>query len=229
MLTAMPPELIVLESLREVKGVEGKVARHGMKAREQILSSDLMMEGEIPSLAVRVPDGKRAIAIAASEVTAVGSVVKPGDHVDVLATYRDPIAEIETTQMLLQNVLVLAVNQGQTDPTTAQGAKTSMTLAVAPGETERLAAIDRSGALRVTLRSPNDPTIVQSPGVTLKEIAGSGDRIIPTPPPPPSPDITFGAQKPSPMPVLITQTNVPERRREVIIIRGAESQQIIPQ
>ncbi len=229
-ITTMPPELIVPDALREVKGIEGKVARHAIQPHEQILKSDLMTENEIPSLAQHVPEGKRAIAIAANEVTAVGSVIKPGDRVDILATYRDPTAKEETTQMILQNVPVLAVNRGQTDPATAEGAKTSMTLAVAPEETERLTAADRAGVLRVSLRSPTDTTVIKSPGVTVKDISGIQVRVEPPPPPPTTPAPLTPTPKPGPMPVIITTTNVPEKEtvKEITIFRGIDARPVRP-
>lgn len=223
-ITTMPPEMILPDALREVKGVEGKVARQSIQPHEQILKSDLMMEGEIPSLAVHVPEGKRAIAIAASEVLAVGSVIKPGDHVDILATYRDPTAKEETTQMILQNVPVLAVNRGQMNPATSEGAKTSMTLAVAPEDTERLTAADRAGTLRVSLRSPNDTTIVKSSGITVKEISGIQIRVDPPPP------TTETTPKIGAIPVIITTTNISEKApvREITIIRGIDARSVKP-
>jgi len=90
--------------------------------------------------------------------------------VDVLATYRDPDGRVETTQLILQNALILAVNIGQTEPTTPEGAKTSMTLAVAPEDTERLTAAAVAGQVRVSLRSPGDTTVINTPGVTVRDI-----------------------------------------------------------
>jgi len=230
----LPPETIVPNALRDIRAIEKKLAKRDLFPHQQILDHDLMVEGEIPSLAVRVPEGKRAIAIAATEVTAVGSVIKPGDRVDILATYRDPVANEETTQMILQNVLVLAVNQGQTDPTTAQGAKTSMTLAVAPEDTELITAADQAGRLRISLRSPHDTTVYTGTGVTVKDISGGRVRV--TIPPPPAATETKDASelsppKTPPTPIVITATNVApatEKPPEIIIYRGTEAKTVVP-
>ena len=103
---------------------------------------------------------------------AVGTAVKPGDRVDILATYTHPTTRQETTQMILQNVLVLAVNRGQTDAQGKEGANSSMTLAVKPEEAELLTAADRAGALRVALRPIQDKTIIPSTGVEARDFPG---------------------------------------------------------
>jgi pilus assembly protein CpaB len=108
------------------------------------------------SVAFKIPEGMRAIAIGAGEVMATATGVKPGDHVDLLATYRVASATQEVTKVLMQNVLVLAVNKGSTDPSLKVVAGGSLTLAVMPEHAELIAAADRAGALRVSLRPVRD-------------------------------------------------------------------------
>jgi pilus assembly protein CpaB len=230
-MVVMPPESIVPNAVRDPRAIGGKLARHNLAPHEQILESHLMLEGEVPSLALRVPEGRRAIAIAANEIIAVGSVVKPGDRVDILATYRDPSANEETTQMILQNVPVLAVNQGQTDPVTSSGAKTSMTLAVAPEDTERIAAADRAGVLRIALRAPRDVSLHKGAGVTLKDFAFGKTRAYV-----PAAETKESSEVPSPFktavtPVTITTTNIStavEKPHEIVVYRGTEAKTVVP-
>jgi len=168
-----PQELIGNGAIQEPKEVVGRVALARLKAKEQIRSSDLAPEGQTPGISYEIPPGMRAMAIAAGEIMSVGTAVKPGDHVDVLATYSEPNTHQETTRVVLQNVLVLAVNQGETASQGPTGAKTSMTLAVKPEEAELLMAADRAGVMRVMLRSPSDKTIVDSQGITVRDFQGS--------------------------------------------------------
>jgi pilus assembly protein CpaB len=172
-LTAYPKELIVAGAITDPKEAEGRITLSRIRAKDQIRSSDLVGEGQGPSLGYVIPKGMRAIAIQAGEVMAVGTAVKPDDRVDIMATYTHPISRQETTQMILQNVLVLAVNRGQTDNQGKEGANTSMTLAVKPEEAELLTAADRAGALRVALRGVGDKTIIPSTGVEARDFPGS--------------------------------------------------------
>src|SRR5206468_12545568 len=84
-----------------------------------------------------------------------GTSVQPGDRVDIIATYQDPRTRQELTKMILQNVMVLAVNRGKTDADGKEGANSSMTLEVTPEQTERVTAAARSGSLRASLRAPH--------------------------------------------------------------------------
>jgi pilus assembly protein CpaB len=172
-LTPVPKELIVTGVLTDPKQVDGRLTLARIRKQDQIRASDLVGEGQGPSLAFEIPAGMRAIAIQAGEVLAVGTAVKPGDRVDILATYSDPVLRQQTTQMILQNVLVLAVNKGETDAQgKGGGANSSMTLAVKPEEAELLTAADRAGALRVALRGVQDKTIIPSTGVGARDFQG---------------------------------------------------------
>jgi len=213
-LTRLPQDHIAIDVVSDIKLVEGQMALGRIKAKEQIRKPDLVPKGQAPSLAYAIPPGKRAIAIAAGEVSAVGTAVKPGDHVDVLATYTDPVAKQETTQMILQNVPVLMVNQGDTETQGQGGAKSSMTLAVSPEEAELLTAADRAGVLRVSLRPVEDSTIVASPGTRTSDLRvgklsdqpATDQRSIPQFAPPPR----------------------DQRRTEIKIIRGTQEQIVQP-
>jgi pilus assembly protein CpaB len=158
----------------------------------------------------------RAIAIAAGEVMAAGGSVKPGDHVDILATYHDPITNTDTTKMMLQNVLVLAVNGGETDASRSKGASSSMTLAVDPKDAELLTAADRSGVLRVALRPVGERDVIPSAGVTSRDFAGSKVFDIPTQ--------AQTQQVTRVTPIILRDV----KRSEITVIRGTAEQIITP-
>jgi pilus assembly protein CpaB len=216
-LARFPQDHLAADAVTEIKQVEGKIALGRIRAKEQIRASDLVQKGQSPTLAYDIPPGKRAVAIAAGEVMAAGSSVKPGDRVDILATYHDPVSRQETTQMILQNVPVLWVNTGETDAAGPGGAKSSMTVAVTPEEVELLTAADRAGALRIALRPVQDQTIVTSPGVTVRDLGG-GKVIGPADQPSSEPRSTQIIISPQP-----TRT-----RPEITVIRGTQEQTMSP-
>ena len=212
-LTPYPKDLITAGAILDRKEVEGHVVMVRVKAKEQIRATDLLGEGQTGGISYDIPEGMRAIAIGADEIKAVGTSVKPGDRVDILATYSEPNTHQETTQMILQNVLVLAVNKGDTETQGKGGANSSMTLAVKPEEAELLTAADRGGALRVMLRSPSDKTIVSSPGVTAHDLAGTKTFEFATR----APD----AQKATPI-IISSPSN--RHGSEIMIYRGVQGQ-----
>jgi len=217
-LTQCPKELIVNGALTDPKEAEGRIAIARIRAKDQIRSSDLAAEGQAPTLAYEIPQGMRAIAIQAGEVMAVGTAVKPGDRVDILATYTHPTTRQETTQMILQNVLVLAVNKGETDAQGKGGANSSMTLAVKPEEAELLTAADRAGALRVALRPVQDKTIIPSVGVEARDFPGRRTIELSSTPP--------DAGRATP---IIINPPPGHQRPEIKIIRGTQEQTVSAQ
>ena len=217
-LTQYPKDLIVNGALTDPKEAEGRLTIARIRAKDQIRASDLVAEGQAPTLAFDIPQGMRAIAIQAGEVMAVGTAVKPGDRVDILATYRNPATRQETTQMILQNVLVLAVNKGDTDAQGKQGANSSMTLAVKPEEAELLTAADRAGALRVALRPVQDKTIIPSVGVETRDFPGRRTMELSTSPP--------DAGRATP---IIINPPPGRDRPEIKIYRGTQEQTVAAQ
>ncbi len=208
-----PKDLITGGAVLDRKEVEGRIVMVRLNAKEQIRAADLLADGQNPGISYDIPEGMRAIAIGADEIRAVGTSVKPGDRVDILATYSEPNTHQETTQMILQNVLVLAVNKGETETQGKGGANSSMTLAVKPEEAELLTAADRAGALRVMLRSPSDKSVVSSPGVTSRDFQGNKTFEFATKPP--------DAAKATPI-IINSQSN--RQRSEIMIYRGAQGQ-----
>jgi pilus assembly protein CpaB len=219
-LTQFPKEHMAENAVSDVTNVENRITVKFINAKDQIHTTDLVLEGQGPTLAYDIPEGMRAIAIGAGEIIAVGTSVKPGDRVDILATYQDPRTHQELTKMILQNVLVLAVNLGETDPAGKKGASSSMTLAVQPEQTELIAMADRAGALRVSLRPVHDSTIVASDGVTYRDIAGGK---VPE-------EATGNTNQPTQTPVFINlpATTPSPRRGGMIIIRGVQEQPSSP-
>ena len=208
-----PKDLITAGSVQDRKQVEGHVTLVRLKAKEQIRASDILGEGQAPSMSYDIPEGMRAIAIGADEIKAVGSTVKPGDRVDILATYSDPNTHQETTQMILQNVLVLAVNQGETDTQGKTGAKSSMTLAVKPEEAELLTAADRAGALRVALRGPQERAVIATQGVSTRDFQGKQTFEF----------ATRAPDAPKATPIIISPSGN-RQRPEIMIYRGIQGQ-----
>lgn len=176
-LTPIPEDLIAKDAVTSVESVVGRITIKAIGSKEQLRASDLIGERQSPSLAFEIPTGMRAIAIEASEVASVGTAVKPGDHVDVVATYHDPRLKVDYVKTILQNITVLAVNKAQTDPSTKEGANSSMTLVVKPEEAELLTAASHPGALRVMLRAMGDAAYVPTEGATVRDL-GSGRMAI---------------------------------------------------
>jgi pilus assembly protein CpaB len=65
----------------------GKLTRVPVSAGEQLLSGKLAGDVKDVGFSGTIPEGKRAVAIAVTEVVASGGHIKPGDYVDVIGVF----------------------------------------------------------------------------------------------------------------------------------------------
>jgi len=97
----------------------GKMPRADVYPGEIIYRQKLLGDTSRGGLESIIPAGMRAISISVNEVRSVSGFVKPGDHVDVMATIQtegnEEVRRGFSTKTVLQNVLVLAVAQNMVD------------------------------------------------------------------------------------------------------------------
>lgn len=142
---------------------------------EQILKSKLT-RFEDTHLALRVPEGMRAVALGVSDVTGLNGLVKPGNYVDVFATFRFQVpseadrglrgsqGQLDTkTFVVFQNVLVLAVGSNYQFINAPGGQKQDLggsarnvTVALSLLDSMKLIETQQLGQLTVALRSHFD-------------------------------------------------------------------------
>ena len=122
-----------------------------------LCSAAVFGQSNSPSPAVVVPEGTQAVTISRGAVTNAVTGIKAGDRVNILVTYRVSRTNDEkVTQMIMQEVLVLAVARGKADPSRKETGESSITLAVKPEQVKLVGAADGAAALSVALCPPND-------------------------------------------------------------------------
>jgi len=117
-----------LESVK--KELEGRTVRYPIKARTPLLKSMLRQEGEFGSeFSVRIPHGQVAISIPINKLSSVSYAPRPGDHVDVIATFL--FVDIDTDfQSILPNHTGLVVAPGPPDPETGEPTTVQLTAGI---------------------------------------------------------------------------------------------------
>src|SRR5207253_1744468 len=137
-----------------------RVALLPIGINEPILASKISAEGQGASIAALLADGKRATSVRINDVSGVAGFVMPNDTVDVLITRN--INGGQATDVLLQNVHVIAIDQSaRKDDGAPQVAKTA-TLEVDPIDAQKLALAQEVGSLSLVLRKPgeqNNPVV----------------------------------------------------------------------
>lgn len=141
-----------------------RVALMPIGVNEPILASKISGLGQGASIAALLPDGMRAASVRINDVSGVAGFIQPNDSVDVLITREIAGADRSTqmTDVLLQNIRVIAIDQQSKNADgTPKVAKTA-TLEVSPLDAQKLALAQEVGSLSLVLRKPgeqNNPVV----------------------------------------------------------------------
>ncbi|UGY03188.1 Flp pilus assembly protein CpaB [Bradyrhizobium quebecense] len=144
--------------------VIGSIARAPFIVGEPIREQKLVKANGSGFMAAILPTGMRAISTEISPETGAGGFILPNDRVDVILSRRDKnpdqqqgSRDIITTEILLSNVRVLAIDQApkEKDGNNSLIGKT-VTLELKPEQAETLARARQSGTLALALRSIAD-------------------------------------------------------------------------
>lgn len=182
--TQMPAEYIQNGAMRELSKVVGVLTREAIVGGEQVLERRLLTAGKQAGFTGVIPAGKRALTVAVSDVTGVAGLLKAGDFVDAIVTFDQQAVGGHVSQLLLQNVLVLAVNRESEVPPERDAKKeapketgivklATVTLAVSPEEATKVTLSEEKGKLRFALRPylPEAGVIAPRP-VTPTDLVG---------------------------------------------------------
>lgn len=141
----------------------GKFSEVDILRGQHINSNMVRALGSARYLSQAVPQGMRAITIQVNKISAIEGLIKPGDSVDIIATFNipDPITnESEVVVIaIFQGVSVLATNRNLSQYQVSQSIDT-VTLALRPDDVKVLTYIlEWPAAIRLVLRAPLDTAI----------------------------------------------------------------------
>jgi pilus assembly protein CpaB len=140
-----------------------RVALRPMAANEPILRSKISGEGGRAAISAVLDPTKRAVAVRVGDVAGVAGFVLPGDVVDVLITRTPMVANGngnigQITDILLQKVRVIAIDQDASDSTDKPAVGKTATLEVAQVDAQKLALAQQVGQLSLALVNPASET-----------------------------------------------------------------------
>lgn len=116
-----------------------------------------------PKEKLKIAANKRAISIAVDHVKGVSGLIRPGNYVDIIAFIPESAKNPETTEILLEEIKVLAVGS-QTDKTIKNidpAVETTftyptITVEVTPDEALAIANVSVKGSLTMMLRKNSE-------------------------------------------------------------------------
>ena len=177
------PRTMIRENMVQLKQVSADMVPDGaiknvteivnVPARTMIFAGDILTENKVymdmgqAGFVGSIPPNCRAVSIDVNSVTSVDGFAKPGDYVDLLLVEKDN--KTVTTNVLLQNILLLSINQNMNTDTTAstensENSNTTAidnpsiaTLALKPDEAIQLISASKLGEIYLMLR-PFKPT-----------------------------------------------------------------------
>ena len=151
---------------------------------ELVLKSKVSGFGESNRLSIRLPDGMYPFTIPVNTVSGVAGLISPGDRVDIQYIVRQ--GETMSSHILLENVLVLAIDQvTDTERNRALSGRT-VTVAVSRKDAQTLTVALQQGTLSLLLRGLNEVETSEAPTTVDSSILPGA--ALPAPEPEPEPE-----------------------------------------
>lgn len=141
---------------------EKRVAIVAMAVNEPILPGKISGAGENASISALLKPGMRATSVRINDVSGVAGFLQPNDSVDVLVTRDFQVGSgaatrrQQVTDVLLQDVQVLALDQKARNADGKAKVAKSATLQVDPLGAQKLALAQEIGSLSLVLRKPGE-------------------------------------------------------------------------
>jgi pilus assembly protein CpaB len=159
--------------LSDLTAGEARVALRAIEPNEPILASRVSGPGGRATLSATIAEGHRAVAIRVNDVIGVGGFVLPGDFVDVLLTRaegRSRSNDDMQTDLLIDNVRVLAIDQTANDNGDDPQVARAVTIEVTPEDGQKVALASQIGTLSLALRRADEIGAGQIPTTPAQTI-----------------------------------------------------------
>ncbi len=148
---------------------EPRVVLRTIEPNEPILASRITGPGGRGTLSAIIGDDMRAVTLRVNDVLGVAGFVLPGDKVDILLT-RDERKDQPITDILLQNVRVLGIDQEASEKKDAPQVARAVTLEVTPRQAQKLTLAAQVGTLSLALRNYVNSEETSAHTVTISDL-----------------------------------------------------------
>jgi pilus assembly protein CpaB len=218
------------DAVRGMSAALGKVAMRQIPSGTVITAEMVAEKGPGLGLSYNLKPYQRAVTVPIDPVSGVAGYLKPGDRVDVVATYSG--SATNTSRVVLQDVELLAIGN---QPASTSNVKdkpylpadaVTATLAVGADQMQVLALTAAKAKLQLALRSPDDHAYVAPTPITTTQVFGGSERA-PAPPAPVAPPVQAIAVEPTPaVRAAPRQAAKPAPRKTIEVTRGTETQDV---
>jgi|SoiMethySBSTD1v2_1073268.scaffolds.fasta_scaffold00751_29 pilus assembly protein CpaB len=157
------------KSIDELLGPQPRVALQAIQPNELILATKITGPGQRASLSAVITSGMRAMTIRVNDVLGVAGFVLPGDRVDIMLT-REVIPEQPITDVLLQNVKVLGIDQRSEQEKSTPDVVKAVTIEVTPEQAQKITLAATVGKLSLSLRDVSNVELAPVKPVSIKDL-----------------------------------------------------------
>jgi pilus assembly protein CpaB len=153
----------------DLLGSGKRVVLSPIEVNEPILSVKITGPGQRATLSALLHEGMKAVTIRVNDVEGVAGFVLPGDRVDVALTRLDGKGGA-TTDVVLQNAQVLAIDQIADERAAQPSVAKSVTLEVDTVAAQKLGLAAQLGSLSLMLRKAGETDAQKTLRVSLKDL-----------------------------------------------------------
>jgi pilus assembly protein CpaB len=171
-----PASAVPADTFRTIADVVGgdkpRVALRTIEPSEPVLKTKISGFGGKATLSSVIEPDMRAVTIRVNDVGGVAGFVLPGDRVDVLLTRKQTEGKDDRqfTDILLQNVRVLAVDQEANETRNKPVVAKAVTVEVTPYQAQKLTLAGQVGNLSLALRKETNARAGHFPTVGLGDL-----------------------------------------------------------
>lgn len=127
-----------------------------IEPNEPVLSTKVTGPGQRATLSATLTPGMKAVTVRVSDIEGVAGFVLPGDRVDLMLTRRNDKSGM--TDLVLQNVRVLAIDQLADERSDKPAVVKAVTLEVDTTSAQKLTLSGQIGTLSLALRKAGEAT-----------------------------------------------------------------------
>jgi len=156
----------------DAEQLKGRQLKRPLRANDFVTSEDLLSDKDGDQLNVKLPAGYKAVGVRVNiESSASGFASLPHSRVDIISTVRRSDDKATYSQVLLENVLVLAADdRTQRDESGKPMPSQVVTLALKSEEALKVTLASELGTLRLMLRKMGDSSAAQRNKLTYESL-----------------------------------------------------------
>lgn len=137
---------------------------------EPILASKITGPGQRATLSAVLTPGMKAVTVRVTDIEGVAGFVLPGDRVDVFLTRGGERGATSSSDVVLQNIRVLAIDQLADDRADKPSVVKAVTLEVDTSDGQKIALATSVGSLSLALRRAGDFEPTNTRQITIEDL-----------------------------------------------------------